>query len=211
MALTECKCGKEVSGDGGERCAFHQAPNKQEKPLIACWFDFQQYGYVENSYSNVLKKKVFPLVDVLKHCCPRWYFINHFSYIDLVFEPRSNERKREIAESLDYRGIPWLPIGRLDPKDYGGDKGVEVCYDALQAFSNLRRVMVEEDFRVRADVQLIHYFVNQSGLSNKDEALFYFSLGSFWGTRQYDLLGQFMDNWEWVEGEKEKRAKTKKK
>jgi hypothetical protein len=156
-----CICGKEVHAK--KRCIFHQPPQaKNRGKLLVAWFPTDGH-----KFERIVLDRVVPLIKTLKP--KRWYFINHFGIVDVgIFEERGRIRR-----ALSARKMAFIDMEPLPPKEYGGAAGVELCYDALQAFSELRIKSFRAGMDLGSDRQLIHYFFNQIGLDNLQEAIVY--------------------------------------
>jgi hypothetical protein len=177
-----CLCGKDITKD--ERCDFHQKPRDDEKGPVfpVAWFHVDQDD--PKSYTRVLLDNVVPLI---KHTrARRWYFINHFGIIDVGFPGAP----RKVIERIRCQHVTTRP---LVEKQYGGARGVKLCYSALQKFSELRVEIARAGFGLHCDHQLMHYFMNQRGFDNVQEGLFHLALAGNWLSKKTQNIG----SWAW--------------
>lgn len=172
MTDKRCPCGKEIYAKG--RCIFHQPPRAKDLgKLWVTWFPVKDDAH----YRNVVLKEVWPLIQSKPYHC-RAYFINHFGIVDVGFLQQERKHLRNIPRWLKECGLPWLPLAPLPAADYGGAAGVKMCYAALEAFSRLREQALRMHLSLHGESQLMHYWLNQRGMGNWDEAVLHVLVGA---------------------------------
>ena len=197
---TWCACSKEAWKHG--RCIFHQpSTGKTPHALYVTWFRTglahgEKFKTEQGKYNAIVLHQILPLIEAVGSWVrdDQWYFVNHFGIIDVGMFVR-RECVSYLARILREHGQAFMEIGTLWPKDYGGPNGVALCYKALNLFSKLRVEMVKGGFGLACDGQLMHYFLNQRGLMNEEEALVHLRMAARWAER---TMGKpIADAWEW--------------
>lgn len=156
------------------RCIFHLSPQR-ESGLYVTFFPCPKPA----EYRSVVLDLVEPLIRALRSNLKSWYFINH-GFVDVGLFPKSASR---LKRDLLARDLPCLSIKPLTPKQYGGKNGVALCYASLHSFSEVVLEVLRGQFGFSFKSQLLHYFTNQCGMTNEQEALFYSAIGGSWAQR----------------------------
>ena len=134
-----------------------------------------------DEYHRCLRQVVFPLVDQLEATglIAGYDFLTH-QHIDLRLWILDSERVGAVRDILEQRGLP-SDLSDFAPAETGAER------DRLLAILNhsakqVRRI-VEDATGLRTHAELVHWQLNQFGLTNLGEAEFHARQAATWMTQ----------------------------